>query len=90
MISVLHFQPSSILRPETSMTLLQELQAMLQARSGSGILPRNFEGPMQSNSPQAEDNCGRRSTAGPAPDAKENGTSGAERVHGETSDSDGV
>ena len=92
MISVpmLHFQPSSILHPANSMTLLQELQAMLQARSGTGLLPRNFEGPMPSNSPEGENNSGRTSTAAAAPDAKENGTSEAERARGETSDTNGV
>ena len=86
MISVLHFQPSSILRPAISMTLLQELQAMLQARSGSGLLPGNFDGAMPSPSSQEKND----STAAPGPDGKENGSSGAARVHGETSDTNGL
>ena len=32
--------------PAYSMTLLQELQAILQARSGPGLLPKPFEAPV--------------------------------------------
>lgn len=65
----LHFQSvnSSVVRPAYSMSLLQELQEMLQARSGSGLLPRHFEAPASiTASPQSE-NASRPISSAPGP-----------------------
>ena len=56
---------ASIVLPAHSMTLLEELQARLQAKSGSGILPKPVAPPIPaSNSPQTE------KASGPAPDSR--------------------
>ena len=76
----LHLQSanSGIVRPAYSMTLLQELQAMLQARGGSGLLPRPFVAPVPENSPQAEKSSRRAPGSAPAPAAQEPRPSGTE------------
>jgi hypothetical protein len=82
----LHFQSanSSIVHNANSMTLLQELQAMLQVRSGSGLLPTQLAAPNPpTNSLQADESS--RPTTGSAPPqaAKGPGPSGSERVPGQ-------
>jgi len=82
----LHFQSanSSIVHNANSMTLLQELQAMLQARSGSSLQPTHVAAPNPpTNSPQADKSS--RPTAGSAPSQgpKEPGPSGSEHVPGQ-------
>jgi hypothetical protein len=66
----LHFQSanSSIVRPAYSMTLLQELQEMLQARSGSGLQPKPLEAPIQTSNPPRAEKPSRPAT-GSAPDS---------------------
>jgi hypothetical protein len=65
----LHFQSanSSMVRPAYSMTLLQELQEMLQARSGPGLLPKPLEAPIQATNPPRAEKPSRPAT-GSAPD----------------------
>ena len=67
----LHFQSanSSIMRPAYSMTLLQELQEMLQARSGSGLQPKPLEAPVQTANPPRAEKPSRPAT-GSAPDSE--------------------
>jgi hypothetical protein len=82
----LHFQSanSSIVHNANSMTLLQELQAMLQVRSGSGLLPTQLAAPNPpTNSLQADESS--RPTTGSAPSQapKGPGPSGSERVPGQ-------
>lgn len=70
--------------PAYPMTLLQELQAILEARSGSGLLPKTFEAPVPApNSLQPEkSSCPAR---GPAsePGAQEPGPSSTEPSSGQ-------
>jgi len=75
---------SGIVPPANAMTLLQELQAMLQARSGSSLLPRPFEAPVPTtNSPEPERSS--RRVPGPAsePGAQEPGPPGTEPSSGQ-------
>ncbi len=69
----LHFQPvnSSIVHTANSMTLLQELQAMLEARSGSGLQPTHVGVPIPTiDSLQAEESSFPTPGSEPAPDTK--------------------
>ncbi|HMG86233.1 MAG TPA: hypothetical protein VK574_10830 [Terracidiphilus sp.] len=80
----LHFQPasSSIVSSANSMTLLQELQAMLQARSGSGLLPTRVTAPIRApDSPQTE-KCSFPAP-GSAPASHDTGPSGSEPAQGQ-------
>jgi hypothetical protein len=70
---------SSHARVAYSMTLLQELQAMLQARSGSRLPPRLFEEPLSKpDSPQAERSNRPASGSVSSPDIKDKGQIGVE------------
>lgn len=82
----LHFQSanSSIVHNADSMTLLQELQAMLEARSGSGLLPTHLAAPIPTtHSPQADKSS--RPTIGSAPsaDSEEPRSSGTDHIPGQ-------
>ena len=70
---------ASIVLPAHPMTLLEELQARLQAKSGSGTLPKPVAPPIPApNSPQAEKASGPAPDSASAPRAKEPGPSSAQ------------
>lgn len=73
----LHFHSinSSIVRAGHSMTLLQELQAMLQDKSVSGPLPEPIEPIQSTNPPRARRTTSPGLGSTPAPSAQETGPS---------------
>jgi len=70
---------SCIVRPAYPMTLLQELQAILEARSDSGLRPRPVASPAPTtSSPQAKKSSRPAVGSEPAPEAQEPGPSSTE------------
>jgi hypothetical protein len=67
---------ASIVLPAHPMTLLEELQARLRAKSGSGTLPKSITPPTPSpNSPRTEKDSASAVDSAPGPRAKELGQS---------------
>ena len=70
---------ASIVLPAHPMTLLEELQARIQAKSGSGTLPKPVAAPIPAaNSPQTEKASGPAPDIASAPRAKEPGPSSSQ------------
>lgn len=70
---------AGIVLPAHPMTLLEELQAQIQAKTGSGGLPRPIAAPIpMANSPQAEWSSGAALDATLTPDTNELGPSNAQ------------
>jgi hypothetical protein len=75
---------SSIGRNAYPMTLLQELQEILQARSGSGLRPRPFVAPVPTpNSPHPEKSSPPAPGSAPPRGAEKPGSSGTESNSGQ-------